>query len=257
MVQNFKVKFRPQNFGSKFLVTCRSDFDTNCPSLQGSVLATLNVPDTLTLLVRHCPGFDRELAGRAAEAIEDGGGDVAMLDAAGVLGDHVAGRLIGPMREMQKETAQMLIDNQTQNTKMLAEQHLTTTKMLIDSQAAQNTKTAELFCSALQTLGNALTTSLTGKQLPTSAVPSVQPTPSPVVPVPVAQVPVATAMEPAGPLAHEHGRAESQTPAARQGEAPVRRRGRPVGSKDKKPRARRLERQMLQGSAEAVAEGGA
>ena len=205
------------------------------------MLATLNVPDTLLLLVRHCPGFDRELAGRAAEAIEDDGGDVAMLDAAGVLGDHVAGRLIGPMREMQKETAQMMIDSQTQNTKMLADQtmtttkmladqHMTTTKMIIDSQAASNT----LFASALQTLGNALSASLAGKQLPPAAVS------------------VATAVcEPVGPVpvAHGPGLVVSQAPAARQGQAS--RRGRPKGSKDSKPRNRRTPEQIAAEEAKA------
>lgn len=225
------------------------------------MLATLSVPDTLTLLVRHCPGFDRELAGRAAAAIEDDGGDVAMLDAAGAVADIVVTRMIEAQRVMQNETAQMLIENQTQNTEVLvnnqtqsmqklADQHMTTTKMIIDSQAAQNTKTAELFCSALQTLGNALTQSLTGRQLP-AGVSSAQPTPSPVVPVPVRAVPVAQVAEPAGPLANEHGRAGSDAPAARHGEAPEpggvpRRRGRPLGSKDKKPRARRINAQMLQ-----------
>ena len=183
------------------------------------MLATLNVPDTLLLLVRHCPGFDRELAGRAAVAIEDdGGGDVAMLDAASALGDHVAERLVGPMREMQKETAQMMMG--------LSDQHVTTIKMIIDSQTAHNKqmaeqhmKTAEMFTSALQTLGNAYTSSMAGRPLP------------PVANVVGIAAPPAN-REPVGPVPVAHG------PGLVVDAAP-RRRGRPKGSKDSKPRNRR------------------
>ena len=203
------------------------------------MLATLNVPDTLLLLVRHCPGFDRELAGRAAVAIEDdGGGDVAMLDAAGALGDHVAERLVGPMREMQKEladqhmtTIKMILDCQTAQNTFMAEQNMKHTTWMAEQNMKQNTwmteqhmKTAELFTSALQTLGNAYSSSMAGRPLP------------PVANVVGIAAPTAN-REPVGPVPVAHG------PGLVVGEAP-RRRGRPKGSKDSKPRNRRTAQQL-------------